>query len=135
MLYFGSLGALMLPEAPHQGSQLTRVPESPPEDGRGGPITLLLAVPSPQASEPLPAQQGLARPETSGRLRRPGLLAPPPGWVPMQASSVGVGGTEGQGQEAGAALGHLPAPVSVPWARPCPHQGAQRAVAGGHPGR
>lgn len=71
MLYFGSLGALMLPEAPHQGSQLTRVPESPPENGWGGLITLLLAAPSPQASEPLPAQQGLARPETSGRLCRP----------------------------------------------------------------
>lgn len=27
MLYFGSLGALMLPEAPHLGSKLTQVPE------------------------------------------------------------------------------------------------------------
>lgn len=34
MLYFGSLGALMLPEAPHQVSKLTRVPESPPDDGQ-----------------------------------------------------------------------------------------------------
>lgn len=46
MLYFGSLGALMLPEAPHQGSRLTRVPESPPEDGRGG-LSLCYWLPHP----------------------------------------------------------------------------------------
>lgn len=39
MLYFGSLGALMLPEAPYQGSKLTQVPRESP---RGWPVGLWL---------------------------------------------------------------------------------------------
>lgn len=59
---------------------------------------------------PLPAQQVSHRwpsgvwPDLRpvGLPCRPSLLAPPPRWVPTQASPMGVGGTGEQGQEAGA---------------------------------